>query len=87
MPDEKAIRERVVSELIDATDSPLDAAAIDDDTHLRDDLGLDSLQAVTMVLSLEEAFDVEVGDEEIEALATVGDVLALIRRKTAEQAG
>ena len=43
-----------------------------------DDLGADSLDVVDMLMSLEDEFDVEIPDEEIEKLQTVGDVVAYI---------
>lgn len=82
MTEADAIRQRIIEELLEASESKLDPAEVGDDAHLRDDLGLDSLQAVTVVMSLEEAFGVEVDDDEIDKLQTVGDVLALLSEKT-----
>ena len=39
-----------------------------------DDLGADSLDVVEMVMALEEQFDIEVPDEDVEELRTVADV-------------
>ena len=83
MGDADAIRRKIVEELLEASESSLDASEIGADTNLRDDLGLDSLQAVTVVMALEQEFDVEVDDEEIDGLQTVGDILELLARKTA----
>lgn len=47
-------------------------------TNIREDLGADSLDLVDMLMSLEDEFDVEIPDEEIEKLVTVGDVVAFI---------
>jgi acyl carrier protein len=44
------------------------------EANILDDLGADSLDVVEMVMSLEEAFDIEVPDEEVEGLRTIGDV-------------
>jgi acyl carrier protein len=44
------------------------------DASILDDLGADSLDVVEMVMSLEEAFDIEVPDDDVEALRTVADV-------------
>jgi acyl carrier protein len=52
--------------------------AITADTNILDDLGADSLDVVDMLMSLEDEFDVEIPDEEIEKLQTVGDVVAYI---------
>jgi len=39
-----------------------------------DDLGADSLDVVELVMALEEAFDIEVPDDDVETIRTVGDV-------------
>ena len=43
-----------------------------------DDLGADSLDVVDLVMSLEEEFDAEFPDEDIESIKTVGDVVKFI---------
>ena len=83
MGDADAIRERIIEELLEASESSLAASDIVAETNLRDDLGLDSLQAVTVVMALEQEFEIEVDDEEIDGLQTVGDILELLARKTA----
>ena len=47
-------------------------------TRIGEDLGADSLDAVDMLMSLEDEFDVEIPDEEIENIRTVGDLVAYI---------
>ena len=83
MGDADAIRQKIIEELLEASESSLDASEIQAATNLRDDLGLDSLQAVTVVMALEQEFEIEVDDEEIDGLQTVGDILELLARKTA----
>ncbi len=39
-----------------------------------DDLGADSLDVVELVMAIEESFDIEIPDEAIEAMRTIGDV-------------
>jgi acyl carrier protein len=50
-----------------------------------DDLGADSLDLVELVMAMEEAFGMEVPDEEAEKLRTVKDVIEYIKVKTGEQ--
>ncbi|AEH22133.1 Acyl carrier protein [Thermodesulfobacterium geofontis OPF15] len=50
-----------------------------------DDLGADSLDLVELVMAMEEAFGMEVPDEEAEKLRTVKDVIEYIKAKTGEQ--
>jgi acyl carrier protein len=40
-----------------------------------DDLGADSLDLVELIMAMEEAFDIEVPDEEAEKLQTVQDAI------------
>lgn len=39
-----------------------------------DDLGADSLDVVELVMAIEESFDIEIPDEAIETMRTIGDV-------------
>jgi len=45
-----------------------------EDARIFDDLGADSLDVVELVMTLEEAFDIVVPDEDIEGMQTIGDV-------------
>ncbi len=47
-------------------------------TRFSEDLGADSLDAVDMLMSLEDEFDVEIPDEEIENIHTVGEIVSYI---------
>ena len=51
------------------------------DTNIADDLGADSLDVVDMLMSLEDEFNVEIPDEEIENIKTVGDIVHFIENK------
>lgn len=48
------------------------------------DLGADSLDVVDLVMSIEESFDVEIPDEEVENIKTVGDIVKYIENKVEE---
>jgi len=47
-----------------------------------EDLGADSLDVVELVMALEEAFDIDIPDEESEKIRTVGDAVKYIEEKT-----
>jgi len=47
------------------------------DTRL-EDLGIDSLRAITILYQLEEQFDIEVPNERIETIVTIGDIVTSI---------
>jgi len=51
-----------------------------------EDLGADSLARVDLTLSLEEAFDIEIEDEEFGAIRTVGEAIRLVERRVAGRA-
>ena len=61
----------------------LDAAAIVPGAKLLDDLDLDSLDTVELTLAAEESFSVEIPDEDLEGVATIQDVVLLVRSKLA----
>ncbi len=54
------------------------AADITMESLLIDDLGADSLDAIDIVMSVEDEFKVEVPDEIIEKIETVGDIVNYI---------
>ncbi|HJB25619.1 MAG TPA: acyl carrier protein [Firmicutes bacterium] len=54
------------------------------EANITDDLGADSLDIVDLVMSLEEEFDVEVPDEEVENIKTVGDIVKFIESHVEE---
>mmetsp|Transcript_9141 Transcript_9141/g.20655 ORF Transcript_9141/g.20655 Transcript_9141/m.20655 type:complete len:116 (-) Transcript_9141:376-723(-) len=45
--------------------------AFEDGASFMDDLGADSLDAVELIMSLEEEFDIEIPDDEVESITTV----------------
>lgn len=56
----------------------VDVDSITAETNVIEDLGADSLDVVDMLMSLEDEFDVEIPDEEIEKMRTVADVVSYI---------
>ena len=48
------------------------------DSSLIGDLGADSLDVIDLSMSIEDAFDIEVPDEEIENFKTVGDIVRFV---------
>lgn len=49
------------------------------DTKIAEDLEADSLDVVELLMSIEDEFEVEIPDEEIENLKTIGDVVEYIQ--------
>lgn len=56
----------------------VDPSELRPDANILEDLGADSLDVVEMVMAIEEAFDIEIADEDAEAMRTVGDVEAYV---------
>lgn len=56
----------------------IDAESVTAETRLGEDLNADSLDIVEMLMALEDEFGVDIPDEEIEKMKTVGDVVAYI---------
>ena len=52
------------------------------EASITEDLGADSLDVVDLVMSIEESFDIEIPDEEVENIKTVGDIVKFIEAKT-----
>lgn len=53
------------------------------DTNILEDLKVNSARLVDVILDLEDEFDIEVEDEDADAVNTVGDAVALIQSKVA----
>ena len=56
----------------------VDAAQITEGSSFKDDLGADSLDIFEMVMALEDEYEIEIPTEELEKIATVGDVVEYI---------
>ena len=56
----------------------VDEDSITNDTDLQDDLGADSLDVVDLLMSIEDEFEIEIPDEEIEHIRTVGELVNYI---------
>lgn len=48
---------------------------------LKDDLDTDSVDLMEFILTLEDEFSIEISDEEIDQLQSVGDVVKIIQGK------
>lgn len=55
------------------------------EASLIDDLGADSLDAVELVMAIEEAFGIEIPDEEAEKLQRVGEVIRYVETRVPSQ--
>ena len=72
----KDVFEKVKKILCDQLD--LEEEQVTEEAEVIEDLGADSLDIVDLVMTLEEEFDTEIPDEDIENLKTVGDIVKYI---------
>lgn len=74
---EKTIEERITDIIAERLELKPDQ--IIPTASLQEDLGADSLDAVELVMALEEEFGIEITDSDAEELKTVGDVFSYIK--------
>ncbi|HQC36582.1 MAG TPA: acyl carrier protein [Bacillota bacterium] len=59
----------------------VDKSEISLNTSFVEDLNADSLDVVEFIMALEEEFDIQINDEDVENIKTVGDVVNYINEK------
>lgn len=63
----------IVAEQLD-----VEAEKVTMDSTITEDLGADSLDTVDLVMAIEEVFDIQIPDEAVEKIKTVGDIVNYI---------
>lgn len=68
----------------DLISEQLDVKADDitEDSTIQDDLGADSLDVVDLVMAIEDEFGVEIPEDQVENIKTVGDIVKFIEDNT-----
>ena len=69
--------QQIISEVLN-----VDAEEITMDTTFVDDLGADSLDIFQIIMGIEDAFDIEIDNDEAEKIVTVGDAVEQIKNAT-----
>ena len=77
-----SVEEKVIDIIVDKLSVPREQ--VKPEASFIDDLGADSLDLVELVMAMEEAFEMEISDEEAEKLRTVKDVLDFVKSKLGE---
>jgi acyl carrier protein len=77
LPPEQAIK--ILTETL-VGEFELDPARITPDARMREDLGLDSLDAVDLVVALEKQLHVQIPEDVARQMKTVGDIHAYLRK-------
>ena len=73
------IFEKLKSLIVDQMGVP--EASVTLDASFEEDLGADSLDTFELIMGLEEAFDIEIPEEDLVDMKTVGDVVNYLQRK------
>jgi len=75
----------VTSQIIQslATYLKRDPSAITESHHLRDDLGLDSVAIIELLFEIEDRFKIQIPDQDLPGLSTVGSVAAYVQQRLA----
>ncbi|MGA8025852.1 MAG: acyl carrier protein [Bryobacteraceae bacterium] len=75
MPVAERVKQIIVEQL------GVDENQVEPSASFVDDLGADSLDIVELVMAFEEAFDLDIPDEDAEKIKTVGDAIKYIEDK------
>ncbi len=71
--------EKITAILAEQLDADKDTMTMD--TKIADDLGADSLDLVDLLMSVEDEFGIEIPDEDVENISTIGDIVEYINSK------
>lgn len=74
---EEKVKECIVTQL------GVNEDEVTNESSFVDDLGADSLDIVELVMAFEEKFGIEIPDEDVEKLRTVGDAVKYVTAKSA----
>ncbi|HVK11963.1 MAG TPA: acyl carrier protein [Gemmataceae bacterium] len=80
-PDRPAILQKLADLLTAESDRPTDD--LSEATAIREGLGLDSVDLMSVVTRVEEAYRVRFSHQDLERVATVGDLVDLVVAKAA----
>jgi acyl carrier protein len=67
-----------------AAETGEEIATLEDDQSLSEQLGLDSVDMVSLIMQLERRFKIRLAHEELAAAQQVGQLLDLVQRKLGE---
>lgn len=59
----------------------IDVDGVSEESRLKEDLKADSLDKINMLMALEEAYDIEMDEDEALAFKTVGDVVDYLSKE------
>ncbi len=71
------IFERIKEMIVEELNVP--AEKITMEARLAEDLGADSIDAVELIMNIEDEFEIQVSDEQAQSIKTVGDLVRYIQ--------
>lgn len=80
---EEELFEKVVEILRPYAKNAAALAEVAPETNILEDLKVNSARLVDVVLAFEDEFDIEIADEDVDSVNTIGDCVTLIRQKVA----
>ena len=79
--DQAQIQESVVKILTPWVKNEEALQAVSSEANILDDLKVNSARLVDVVIAFEDEFDIEIEDEDVDSVNTVGDAVSLISSK------
>ncbi len=58
----------------------IDPNSLTEESNIRGELGLNSLELINIAVAIEDEFDVEIPDREVANIETLGDVIAVLEK-------
>ncbi len=81
--DEIKIFEKMIEVLKPYTKDAAALEAATKDTHILDDLKVNSARLVDVIIKCEDVFGIEIDDDDADEIRTIGDTVAVIKKKLA----
>jgi acyl carrier protein len=79
--DEKQIFQEMVTILKPYVKDPALLENATKDTHILDDLKVNSARLVDVIIKCEDVFDIEIDDDDADQIRTIGDAVVVIQKK------
>ena len=74
------ILDTVIDYLIKESDLEIAKETVNADANLQETFDLDSMQSVSMIMDMEEEYDISIDEDEMVDLQTIGDLVNLIEK-------
>jgi acyl carrier protein len=74
-----SLEEKVIEIIMEQLDVTREECVLE--ASFIDDLGADSLDLVELIMEMEENFGIQIADEELEKIRTIGDVIDFLHSK------